>query len=189
MMLVLPHVPEPIKNRVRVLVEPLIPKLPPIVQGNCYQLAKRAVRLGGRHFRYVEGVWYRQFEPDGKMQHAWFTVFGFCVDLFQEVEILENGPETWIHEGILFCSRCRSRPVGLKKFRCEQCTGFAHNYSKDLCAHCEKAPRENGLSRCARCQERRLKLEKSRRMEESLFNINSENFYLGPLWISERRGR
>ena len=95
-------------------------------------------------------------------------------------QLLASHDALW-KNGVKYCSRCRRRPavttmLGKPLFRCQQCVDSAHNYSKDVCAHCEKAPRENGLSRCAPCQRKRLELERRIRSQDGQFNARSKYF-------------
>ena len=94
--------------------------------------------------------------------------------------LLDRHDALW-KDGVKYCSRCRRRPtvttvLGKPLFRCQQCIGGAHNRSKSVCAHCEKAPRENGLSRCAPCQRKRLELEHRIRCLNGQFNARSKYF-------------
>lgn len=168
--LALPHVPDFLKGRVRRLLVPVISRTTvPAVDGNCYRLAKQCVRLGGKHFRYFEGTWQPQFDPagpdtDGPRPHAWFTVFGFIVDLFEEIMIAENGDEGWEHFGVIFCSRCRSQVAVPHGFRCRRCHNTAHRRrTPNVCIDCEKKPRAGGLTRCVECQKKRLARDLKRR--------------------------
>jgi hypothetical protein len=99
MTLNLPHVPEEHRAEIRDLLQPILARVTtPIEQGRCYELAHEIVALANDdRVRYVEGTWQRYLEPDGPMAHAWVTIDGFVVDLFEEEFILENGDENWIH--------------------------------------------------------------------------------------------
>jgi hypothetical protein len=179
--LTLPHVPSILQYKVRRILHTIIPRITtPSVPGNCYRLAREIKKLGGTLVQYRCGVCSSPLHPtEPNSPHAWNSIYGFVVDLFEEISIAEDGDE-WSHTA--FCSRCQRRPVALilgrLQARCSHCIRTAHRYDESLCAHCEKRPRAFGLSRCGRCQIKRLKLEQVQRQREGRYNPFSKYFNL-----------
>jgi hypothetical protein len=89
----------------------------------------------------------------------------------------------WFRDGIRLCSRCNWHPVAKAHFtnrdlnRCRHCIDNAHKRrTRHVCIDCEKAPRAGDLTRCTKCQKKRLARELKQRQFDGAYDPFSKHF-------------